>query len=55
VGACESNPLKHTVNVQPAERTSFIVTATEVGLWAFHCHILYHMEAGMFRVVEVRA
>jgi len=55
VGACERNPLKHTVNVQPAERTSFIVTATEVGRWAFHCHILYHMEAGMFRVVEVRA
>jgi len=55
VGACEHNPLKHTVNVQPAERTSFIVTATEVGRWAFHCHILYHMEAGMFRVVEVRA
>ena len=54
VGACEHNPLKHTVNVQPAERTSFVVTAHEVGRWAFHCHILYHMEAGMFRVVEVR-
>jgi len=54
VGACERNPLKHTVNVQPAERTSFVVTAQEVGRWAFHCHILYHMEAGMFRVVEVR-
>lgn len=55
VGACEHNPLKHTVNVQPAERTSFVVTAQEVGRWAFHCHILYHMESGMFRVVEVRA
>jgi CopA family copper-resistance protein len=54
VGACERNPLKHTVNVQPAERTSFVVTAEEVGRWAFHCHILYHMDAGMFRVVEVR-
>ena len=54
VGACESNPLKHTVNVQPAERTSFVVAANEVGRWAFHCHILYHMDAGMFRVVEVR-
>lgn len=53
VGACERNPLKHTVNVQPAERTSFLVTAEEVGRWAFHCHILYHMEAGMFRVVRV--
>ncbi len=54
VGACESNPLKHTVNVQPAERTSFVFTAEEVGRWAFHCHMLYHMEAGMFRVVRVR-
>ena len=54
VGACQQNPLKHTVNVQPAERTSFVVTANEVGRWAFHCHILYHMDAGMFRVVEVR-
>ncbi len=53
VGACERNPLKHTVNVQPAERASFVVTAEEVGRWAFHCHILYHMDAGMFRVVEV--
>lgn len=54
VGACDRNPLKHTVNVQPAERTSFVVTANEVGRWAFHCHILYHMDAGMFRVVEIR-
>lgn len=53
VGACEKNPLKHTVNVNPAERTSFLVTAKEVGKWAFHCHILYHMEMGMFRVVEI--
>jgi CopA family copper-resistance protein len=54
VGACEQNPLKHTVNVQPAERSSFVVTANEVGRWAFHCHILYYMDAGMFRVVEIR-
>ncbi len=54
VGACGANPLKHTVNVKPAERTSFLVTAEEVGKWAFHCHILYHMAGGMFRVVEVR-
>ncbi len=55
VGACDSNPLKHTVNVKPAERTSFTLVAEEVGRWAFHCHILYHMDAGMFRVVEVVA
>lgn len=54
VGACERNPLKHTVNVQPAERTSFVVDAPEAGRWAFHCHILYHMDAGMFRVVKVQ-
>lgn len=53
VGACEHNPLKHTVNVKPAERLSFVLDATEPGRWAFHCHILYHMDSGMFRVVEV--
>lgn len=52
-GAGPHNPLKHTVNVKPAERMSLLVTADAVGRWAFHCHILYHMEAGMFRVVEV--
>ena len=44
---------KHTVNVQPAQRVSFWVDATEPGRWAFHCHLLYHMEAGMFREVVV--
>ncbi|SNB45368.1 copper resistance system multicopper oxidase [Geobacter sp. DSM 9736] len=47
------NPLKHTINVKAAERLSFLVTADAPGDWAFHCHILYHMEAGMFRVVSV--
>lgn len=42
---------KHTVNVQPAQRISFLVDATEKGRWAFHCHLQYHMEAGMFREV----
>ena len=27
--------------------------ATEPGNWLFHCHLLYHMEAGMFREVVV--
>lgn len=53
VGHCAFNPIKHTVNVQPAERATFIFNATEVGTWAFHCHVLYHMDSGMFRVVEV--
>ncbi|HEX9138337.1 MAG TPA: copper resistance system multicopper oxidase [Steroidobacteraceae bacterium] len=46
-------PLKHTVNVKPDERLSFIFTADTPGYWAFHCHLLYHMEAGMFRTVIV--
>jgi CopA family copper-resistance protein len=46
-------PLKHTVNVKPAERMSFVFTADVPGHWAFHCHLLYHMEAGMFRTVLV--
>lgn len=44
---------KHTVNVQPAQRLSYLVTADALGRWAFHCHLLYHMEAGMFREVVV--
>ena len=46
-------PLQHTINVKPAERVSLLITANERGRWAFHCHLLYHMEMGMFRVVEV--
>jgi FtsP/CotA-like multicopper oxidase with cupredoxin domain len=44
---------KHTVNVQPAQQVSYRVTADNPGRWAFHCHMLYHMEAGMFREVVV--
>lgn len=47
------NPRKHTVNVKPAERLVVDVTADEPGLWAFHCHLLYHMKAGMMRAVRV--
>lgn len=54
-GAGERQPRKHTVNVKPAERVSVLVEPDEPGKWAFHCHILYHMETGMFRVVEVPA
>ncbi len=46
-------PLKHTINVKPGERMSFVFTADEPGHWAFHCHLLYHMEMGMFRTVVV--
>lgn len=46
-------PRKHTVVVKPAERLSVVITADAPGSWAFHCHLLLHMEAGMFRVVDV--
>ena len=44
---------KHTVLVQPAQRVSYLVDANAPGSWAYHCHLLYHMEAGMFREVKV--
>jgi CopA family copper-resistance protein len=44
---------KHTVIVNPAQRLSYAVTADALGRWAYHCHLLYHMEAGMFREVAV--
>ena len=46
-------PLKHTINVKPGERMSFVFTADAPGHWAFHCHLLYHMMTGMFRTVIV--
>jgi CopA family copper-resistance protein len=44
---------KHTINVQPAQRITYTVSADNPGRWAYHCHLLYHMEAGMFREVVV--
>ncbi|WP_233842504.1 copper resistance system multicopper oxidase [Dyella sp. 2HG41-7] len=44
---------KHTVNVQPAQQISYAVTADNPGRWAYHCHMQFHMEAGMFREVVV--
>jgi len=44
---------KHTITVQPSQQLSYGVTANALGRWAFHCHLLYHMEAGMFREVVV--
>jgi CopA family copper-resistance protein len=48
-------PRKHTIILKPGERLSSEITVDAPGLWAFHCHILYHMEAGMFRVISVTA
>jgi CopA family copper-resistance protein len=44
---------KHTISMPPGTRRSFRVTADAPGPWAFHCHLLYHMESGMFREVRV--
>lgn len=46
-------PRKHTIVVKPGEKLSVDITADAVGDWAFHCHLLYHMHAGMMRVVSV--
>jgi len=52
-GHGEYRPYKHTIIIKPGERVSFLINADEPGRWAFHCHLLYHMEAGMFREVRV--
>ena len=52
-GAGRYKPRKHTISVKPAERLSVAITADAIGQWAMHCHLLLHMELGMFRVVEV--
>jgi len=44
---------KHTVDMPPGTRRSYRVRADALGQWAYHCHLLYHMEAGMMRVVRV--
>ena len=44
---------KHTLNVQPAQQISYLVHADAPGRWAYHCHMLYHMESGMMREVVV--
>ena len=52
-GAGAHMPYKHTINVKAGEKLSFIVTPDELGPFAFHCHLFFHMELGMFRVVSV--
>lgn len=51
-GQGDRAPLKHTVTVMPMATTVFEFDANEVGDWFFHCHLLYHMHAGMARVVQ---
>jgi FtsP/CotA-like multicopper oxidase with cupredoxin domain len=54
-GAGERAPLKHTVNVNPKETVRIEFIADNPGRWIFHCHNLYHFEAGMARVFEYEA
>ena len=53
-GSAGHHPVKHTVNVLPGGKVSIDLTASALGDWAFHCHMMLHMMAGMFRVVTVR-
>ena len=53
-GHAGHHPMKHTVNVLPGTTVTFDLTADNPGDWAFHCHLLFHMHAGMFNVVTVR-
>jgi CopA family copper-resistance protein len=45
---------KHTIDMQPGSRRTYRVRADALGQWAYHCHLLYHMESGMMREVEVK-
>ena len=49
----ELSDLDYRLVVQPAQKISYRVSADAIGRWAYHCHLLYHMEAGMFREVVV--
>ena len=53
-GHGDHQPLKHTIRVLPGGFVDLDLTADAPGDWAFHCHLLYHMHAGMMRVVKVR-
>jgi L-ascorbate oxidase len=53
VGRQAFNPLKHVVNVAPGETLYVDVPVDAPGEWAFHCHLMFHMSAGMFRKIVV--
>lgn len=44
---------KHTIDMPPGSIRSYRVTADALGRWAYHCHMLMHMDLGMFREVRV--
>ena len=53
VGNGARNPKKHTVNIKPGTTLDGDIPADAEGPWALHCHLLYHMETGMMRQVNV--
>jgi len=53
VGNGDRNPMKHVINVTPGAILDVDIPADAEGGWAFHCHLLYHMETGMMRKVVV--
>jgi CopA family copper-resistance protein len=53
-GSETHKPRKHTIVIKPGEKMSVDITADVAGDWAFHCHLLYHMHAGMMRMVRVQ-
>ncbi len=52
-GSKNHKPRKHTMIVKPGEKQSWDISAEHVGDWAFHCHLFFHMLAGMFQVVSL--
>ncbi|MFT8346548.1 copper resistance system multicopper oxidase [Gluconobacter oxydans] len=52
-GQGDYRPYKHTIISQPGSKLSYLVTADTPGMWAYHCHLMYHMDLGMFRTVIV--
>ena len=53
IGKGAFNPLKHVINVMPGQTVYADVSVDAKGEWPFHCHLLYHMDAGMMRKVIV--
>ncbi|WP_169728289.1 copper resistance system multicopper oxidase [Geminicoccus roseus] len=54
VGNDARDPLKHVVNIKPGTSLDVDIPVDAEGGWAFHCHLLYHMETGMMRKVVVQ-
>jgi FtsP/CotA-like multicopper oxidase with cupredoxin domain len=46
-------PKKHTIIVKPADKFSTEIDVNAKVKWAFHCHLMYHMDVGMFRTINV--